>query len=407
MEDIKKYIEYAYYVSGGWTNFLNLSLKSKKKYEENNYEKFLLLAKNLQLIEEMKNKESIAALAQEEIEELKDSEEVKEKIGFMLFSCACNSLARINLLKNQPDKASKYFHRALEVYNRQAPSVSLLNIHEEFQKIQLEENNVKLEKNKSLKKLYKDHKGFVSDKWLSYLDIYNSLLFDFRGKPISLLEIGVQNGGSLEIWGQFFPNAINIIGCDINEKCAELNFADSRISVFIGDINSDKIKEQISKRSASIDIIIDDGSHRSSDIIKTFEHYYPYLAEGGVYIAEDLHCSYWEKFEGGLFAPHSSIAFFKQLIDVINHEHWGVEKYRADLFEKYDCHIKDEVLESIHSICFYNSLCIIKKEKSSRNFLGRRFVAGSFAKVSDAVLKLHASHAPKMNERKNPWTKFN
>jgi hypothetical protein len=43
----------------------------------------------------------------------------------------------------------------------------------------------------------------------------------------------------------------------------------------------------------------------------------------GIYIVEDLCCSYWQDFEGGLNDEASSMAFFKSLVDVINHEHWG------------------------------------------------------------------------------------
>ena len=39
-------------------------------------------------------------------------------------------------------------------------------------------------------------------------------------QPINLLEIGVRNGGSLELWAEYFNKAVNIVGCDIDEACA-------------------------------------------------------------------------------------------------------------------------------------------------------------------------------------------
>jgi len=42
--------------------------------------------------------------------------------------------------------------------------------------------------------------GKVSDKWDSYLPIYDRLFGPRKDDAIGLLEIGVQNGGSLEIW---------------------------------------------------------------------------------------------------------------------------------------------------------------------------------------------------------------
>lgn len=35
----------------------------------------------------------------------------------------------------------------------------------------------------------------------------------------------------------------------------------------------------------------------------------PLVNDEGIYIIEDLHCSYWQNFEGGLYDPFSSMAF--------------------------------------------------------------------------------------------------
>lgn len=67
----------------------------------------------------------------------------------------------------------------------------------------------------------------------------------------------------------------------------------------------------ISEGSTFFDIIIDDGSHVSSDIIRTFALYFPKLKSGGTYIIEDLHASYWESHQGALNYSFSSIEFLK------------------------------------------------------------------------------------------------
>ena len=157
----------------------------------------------------------------------------------------------------------------------------------------------------TLQQLYAQHSGKVSDKWSSYLTEYDRLLNPFRNKPVRLLEIGIQNGGSLEIWSKYFANATDLIGCDINPDCAHLPYNDPRIDVVIGEVNSHDTRSQLFNRCQQFDIIIDDGSHFPSDIIQTFGHYFPRLAEGGLFIVEDLHCSYWDKFDGGLFYPFS------------------------------------------------------------------------------------------------------
>ena len=73
--------------------------------------------------------------------------------------------------------------------------------------------------NNSIKEIHIQKTGKVSDKWSSYLDYYDTVFFSRKNESINLLEIGVQNGGSLETWAEYFKNAKNIIGCDIDEKC--------------------------------------------------------------------------------------------------------------------------------------------------------------------------------------------
>ncbi len=240
-------------------------------------------------------------------------------------------------------------------------------------------------RNKTLHQLYAEHLGKVSDKWSLYLTEYDRLFDSYRDKPISLLEIGVQNGGSLEIWSKYFPHARALIGCDINPDCASLRYDDPRIHVIVGDANALAVSEQVFSCSAQFDIIIDDGSHRSGDIVKSFAMYFPQLTDGGIFVAEDLHCSYWENFDGGLFDPYASMTFFKHLADVVNHEHWGVPKARADILQgiltKYRCKLDVSLLAQIHSVEFINSLCVLRKAPSEANGLGCRIIAGSIEQV--------------------------
>jgi glycosyltransferase involved in cell wall biosynthesis len=264
---------------------------------------------------------------------------------------------------------------------------------------------------KTLHQLYAEHIGKVSDKWSLYLTEYDRLFKDYRDKPVRLFEIGIQNGGSLEIWAKYFDNATAMLGCDINSDCAVLSYDDPRISVIIGDANAPEISKQVFQKSSQFDVIIDDGSHRSSDIIKSFALYFPHIAQGGVFIAEDLHCSYWSQFEGGLFDPYSSVSFFKRLADIISHEHWGILKARGSLlrgiFTKYGCKLDEEALTQVHSVEFINSMCVIRKAPTASNELGRRVIAGSlelvipgFQALRDRPYELEAIY----DQSSNQWT---
>lgn len=260
----------------------------------------------------------------------------------------------------------------------------------------------------TLEQLYAEHSGKVSDKWSSYLVEYGRIFSEYRDKPVTLLEIGVQNGGSLEIWSKFFTNAQKLVGCDINSDCAKLVYEDQRVVVVVGDADSDAVHAIVLQHAPVFDVIIDDGSHRSSDIVKSFARYFPHLADGGVFVAEDLHCSYWAEFEGGLFDPFSSVSFFKRLADIVNHQHWGSAKSRADIlrgfFLKFDFQIDEEVLTHIHSIEFVNSIAVIRKDAPWNNLLGGRFISGLDETIVPVGAALQSSASSTPGQIANEWT---
>jgi GT2 family glycosyltransferase len=263
----------------------------------------------------------------------------------------------------------------------------------------------------TLATLYSKHQGKLSDKWSIYISIYERLFSELTEKSVRVLEIGIQNGGSLEIWSEFFPQATKIVGCDINEACRQLTYRDTRIAVVVGDANTNEVEEAIATHSPKFDLIIDDGSHRSSDIIHSFARYFARLEDEGLFVVEDLHCSYWAEFEGGLFDPASSMAFFKRLADVINHEHWGVPDARTALLESftrtYGVAFDDELLGHIHAIEFLNSVCVIRKKTPADNRLGMRVIAGDEAIIDADPLALNGTVSRQSDQTSNGWSRVN
>ena len=246
--------------------------------------------------------------------------------------------------------------------------------------------------NLSIEKIHREKKGKVSDKWGSYLPFYDELFEKYRTKKLSLLEIGIQNGGSLETWGEFFTEATVIIGCDINELCSNLQYEDSRIHIVIGDANQPKSINEITKICNEFDIIIDDGSHLSNDILNSFYKYFPIVKPGGIYVIEDTHTLYMDSFGGGILNEFSAYSFFKKLVDVINNQFWGnllsIDVYLRTFFQKgqIPLFIKEGWIESVE---FRNSIIMIKKSPVATNEkLGGRVITGSIAEVNDSPLKL-------------------
>ena len=239
---------------------------------------------------------------------------------------------------------------------------------------------------KTLYEIHNSKKGKVSDKWESYLYFYDEIFLKYKEQPISLLEIGVQNGGSLETYANYFQNAINIVGCDINEKCRALSYEDARINLIIGNANDAEIMSTIMKIENNFDFIIDDGSHISMDILNSFIRYFPHIKPGGKYIVEDCHTLYDQRYGGGILNKFSAMYFFKQLVDIVNYQWWDKSLSLNDHLSTFFLNgIPEFIVQGwIESIEFRNSIITITKSKiEGHNKLGDRIIRGSEAIVAN------------------------
>ena len=67
------------------------------------------------------------------------------------------------------------------------------------------------------RELFQKAKNY-SIKYEKYFDVYDKSFDRFRNKKITFVEVGVLNGGSLEIWKDYFHKDSRIIGIDLNRK---------------------------------------------------------------------------------------------------------------------------------------------------------------------------------------------
>jgi SAM-dependent methyltransferase len=251
----------------------------------------------------------------------------------------------------------------------------------------------------------------VTDKWDSYLAIYDRAFAAYRDREVSLLEIGIQNGGSLEVHARYFAHHKLIIGCDIDPRCGALSFlSNDKIKVVVGDANAAETRAKIASLSADIDIIIDDGSHKSNDIIRSFLYFFPKLKPGGIFVIEDLHASYWQTYDGGLFHPSSAMSLLKDLVDLPNLEHWGLamtpQEYLATRHPQYAPVISACDLSGIHSVQFFNSVCIIEKHLTDPvASLGPRRIRGTRADVSPGPLQMDGTRSIPPDQSNSRWSR--
>ena len=184
-------------------------------------------------------------------------------------------------------------------------------------------------------------------KWHHYLPVYEKILLPFRGKKISLLELGVAGGGSLQMWRKFLGNEAEIYGIDINPSCQ--NRARDYANVRIGSQADAEFLATVTSQMSSLNIVIDDGSHNMEHIKSSFEILFPQLSDGGIYIIEDLHAAYWKSCGGGYNSKENFFSYVRDLTDDM-HSHYH------DRAEK-----KPGLGKFVHSITVYDSMCIITK----------------------------------------------
>ena len=120
-------------------------------------------------------------------------------------------------------------------------------------------------------------------KFHNYTRQYNTLLKDFRDKPIKYLEIGVLNGGSIKAFREAFKNSTCLLGVDIDNRCKNYEDIENNLFIEIGDATDINFVQSITKKYGTFDIILDDGSHRNIDVISSFELLFPLLNDDGIY----------------------------------------------------------------------------------------------------------------------------
>ena len=149
-------------------------------------------------------------------------------------------------------------------------------------------------------------KGHGIYKWEHYFDIYHRYFARFVGQKVSVLEIGVYSGGSLEMWRSYFGEKSHIYGVDIEEVCKA--YENDQVSIFIGDQADRAFWKTFKESVEGIDILIDDGGHTPEQQQITLEEMLPSIKPGGVYLCEDVH---------GCFNRFS--AFASGLVNDLNH----------------------------------------------------------------------------------------
>jgi hypothetical protein len=204
-----------------------------------------------------------------------------------------------------------------------------------------------------------------TDKWGAhwYTQHYHRFFEQLKHRQLNVLEIGVGGyessrlgGASLHMWKAYFRKG-RIVAIDIYDK---RHLSEHRIDIRQCDQTDSEALTQLSNEYGGFDIIIDDGSHLNDHVIKTFQVLFPLLRQDGIYAVEDTETAYWPTCGGGIGNPRTSMAFFKNVADGINHLEYPIADYSPNYCD-----------QNIVEIAFFHNLIIIRKGKNDENAIRR------------------------------------
>ena len=192
--------------------------------------------------------------------------------------------------------------------------------------------------------------GSPLDKWVHYFPIYERHLARFRGRAVRVLEIGVYRGGGLELLRHYLGEAAELVGIDIDEGSAIA--AGGRYPVEIGDQQDPEFLRRVAESHGPFDVVIDDGGHWMRQQIVAVETLFPLLNDGGVYLVEDCHTSYWSEYQEPGEDGLTFMEWVKGRLDDLNAYHFSPEE-----------HLEAPWQTGLGGIHVYDSVVVLDRER--------------------------------------------
>lgn len=197
---------------------------------------------------------------------------------------------------------------------------------------------------------FSGNRGRAANKWPHYFPVYHRHLARYRGTSPVVVEFGVQHGGSLQMWRDYFGPGCSVTGADIDPRCACLELGDG-ITVVTGDQEDREFLRELAGRLGGIDVVIDDGGHSMAQQLATLEGMWPAVRDGGTFLTEDVHTSYRAGYGGGYRRPGTFAERAKDMIDRINAWHSQDPALYADYWTR-----------TVAGMHVYDSIVVLDKE---------------------------------------------
>lgn len=195
----------------------------------------------------------------------------------------------------------------------------------------------------NLRKIY-DSVPYLSIKYDSYFPAYEALLQKYVDREVTIVEVGIFNGGSLFMWRNFFGPKARIIGIDLNPEARE--WEKHGFEIYIGDQSSDSFWSEFFLNIGKVDVLIDDGGHTNKQQIVTSHYAIQNINDGGLLLVEDVHTNYFREF--GNPSRYSFVNFAHRIVD-------GVNSRSCSLRRTYP-----QYSSRVYSVSFFESMVVFQ-----------------------------------------------
>jgi cephalosporin hydroxylase len=130
----------------------------------------------------------------------------------------------------------------------------------------------------------------------SYLNLYDKLLSNKKETAKNILEIGIHQGGSIKLWGDYFTNAI-VYGLDVMPIHNVWEQIKNKNNIILH-TSTDAYDEEyfnytLLKKNIKFDMVLDDGPHTLESMKKFIKLYSQLLTDDGILIIEDVQSIDW------------------------------------------------------------------------------------------------------------------
>lgn len=113
-------------------------------------------------------------------------------------------------------------------------------------------------------------------------------------RPVRILEIGVQHGGSARAWKQWYGERLRYTGLDIDAGAKRSESPSENIFIEIGSQIDASFLREVCRKHGPFDMVIDDGAHTARAISDSLRVLFPASSQcmaqpASLYVIEDTH----------------------------------------------------------------------------------------------------------------------